>query len=72
MNRRNLNAEELYIVHNNIMAKAHQTLMESGLQILADRLQQIATDRDGAFILHTVIQEALELAYLDQETEPTK
>ena len=54
------------------MAKAHQTLMESGLQILADRLQQIATDRDGAFILHTVIQEALELAYLDQETEPTK
>lgn len=61
---------ELYIVHNSIMAVTHEQLSEAGRTDLADRLQKMAQDADGAFILHTLTQVALNFAYLDASTEP--
>ncbi len=62
--------EEAYIVHNNIMAKAHKQLIEIGMTETAEKFQKMAQDAEGAFILHNLIQTALDTAYLDMETEP--
>ncbi len=66
----NLTAHELYIVHNGILEKAYNRLHDRGHHDIADRLQALALEEQGAWILHSVIQSALETAYLDQSTEP--
>ena len=69
-NPEDLTFEETYDLHNNIMALAHEQLCSCGRSDLADRLQKMAQAADGAFILHTVLQVALDVAYLDASTEP--
>ena len=64
-----LNAEEAYIVHNSIMALTDRTLNEMGRPQLSSKLRELAQDRDSAFVLHSLIQTALDIAHLDQITE---
>lgn len=52
------------------MEKAHKQMIELGRKDLAEKFQKMALDEEGAFILHNLIQTALDLAYLDQSTDP--
>lgn len=64
--------EEMYAVHNNIMAIAHRELIDVGFVKQARTMQAIAQDKDGSIILHQLIKTTMELMELDQETEPIK
>lgn len=67
----NLSAEETYIVHNLMMEKAYQTLIEMGQTASAQIFQNIAQDATGSFILHNLIHVVMETMELDRITEPT-
>lgn len=64
--------EEMYAVHNNIMAIAHRELIDAGFVKQARTMQALAQDKDGSIILHQLIKTTMELMELDQETEPVK
>lgn len=67
-----LSYEEIYIVHNHMMAKTHKELIALGRSDLAKRLQDMAQEPDGAFILHSLIAVVMGMCELDAATEPQK
>lgn len=62
--------QELYTIHNGMMAIAHENLVKAGMKEAAMKLQELAQDETGAIILHNLIQTVLEVMELDQTTEP--
>lgn len=64
--------EEMYAVHNNIMAIAHKELIKAGFTKQAQEMQTIAQSESGSIILHNLIKTTIDLMELDQITEPSK
>ena len=64
--------QELYEVHNIMMATAYRNLLGYGRADLAQQLQEFAKDENGAFILHELIQVVMDICTLDIESEPAK
>lgn len=64
--------QEIYEVHNHMMAIAYGNLLRYGRADLAQQLQEFAKDENGAFILHELIQVVMDICKLDVESEPAK
>lgn len=59
----NHSAQEVYEIHNSVMAKCHRHFIEIGRTDLAYNLQSLADSIDGSFMLHDLVHVAILTGY---------
>jgi hypothetical protein len=55
-----MTSKELYELHNSILQRAFANLLSFEHYAIADLLQFLANDKEGAFMLHEVVQQAID------------
>lgn len=58
--------DTIYRIHNALLEKVHSRLIHQGRPELATRLQNMALEKDGAYLLHEILHTAIMAASADK------